>query len=113
MSSLSYASRLTQGVDYGECGLAEKEDTARVRVREMDKLEKLFRNALYVVMHTGAGVSTCKASRAHGAPPPLTHTQRAVFAIFVAPTACGRARSAAWALICCRATSHLKRRRHR
>ncbi len=58
MSSLSYASRLTQGVDYGECGLAEKEDTARVRRREMDKLEKLFRNARYVVMHTGAGVST-------------------------------------------------------
>ena len=36
--SLSYASRLTQGVDYGECGLAEFEDTGRVRGREVAKL---------------------------------------------------------------------------
>ena len=56
--SLSYASRLTQNVDYGECGLVEHEDTGRVRAREMEKLAKLIGNARYLVIHTGAGVST-------------------------------------------------------
>jgi hypothetical protein len=83
--SLSYASRLTQGkkgticctlncnclhaqtgVDYGECGLAEKVDTPRVRGRELDKMEKLFREAKFMVMHTGAGISTCMSLLASG-----------------------------------------------
>ena len=40
--SLSYAARLTQNVDYGECGLAEKEDTPRVKEKEMSKLIKFL-----------------------------------------------------------------------
>lgn len=56
--SLSYAARLTQGVDYGECGLPEKEDTRRVRAMEMGKLVKLVSQAQHLVIHTGAGIST-------------------------------------------------------
>lgn len=56
--SLSYAARLTQGVDYGECGVPEKEDTPRVRQRQLAKLEQLLRDARAVVLHTGAGIST-------------------------------------------------------
>jgi hypothetical protein len=60
--SLSYAARLTQNVDYGECGLPEKEDTARVKQREMSKLVKLLTTCSYLVIHTGAGISTCERS---------------------------------------------------
>jgi mono-ADP-ribosyltransferase sirtuin 6 len=65
--SLSYAARLTQNVDYGECGLPEMEDTARVKAREMTKLVKLLKDASYLVIHTGAGISTCKRKRFFGA----------------------------------------------
>ena len=92
--SLSYASRLTQGVDYGECGVAEHVDTERVRGREMGKLVKLFREARYIVIHTGAGISTCKWSTS-AVLEGLTKLQRVVFATFVALTAYGRARSKA------------------
>ena len=61
--SLSYASRLVQGVDYGECGVAERSDSARVRDRELQKLVKLVRDSKYLVIHTGAGVSTAAGIR--------------------------------------------------
>lgn len=45
-------------MDYGECGLPEQDDTSRVREREMAKLVKLVASASFLVIHTGAGVST-------------------------------------------------------
>ena len=56
--SLSYAARLTQNVDYGECGLPEVEDTNRVKSRELAKLVRLLERPSHLVVHTGAGVST-------------------------------------------------------
>jgi hypothetical protein len=35
-----------------------KEDTNRVKLREMAKLAKLLKNPAYLVIHTGAGIST-------------------------------------------------------
>jgi len=56
--SLSYAARLTQNVDYGECGAPELHDTQRVFERQVEKLVDLIKHSNYLVIHTGAGIST-------------------------------------------------------
>ncbi len=84
--SLSYAARLTQNVDYGECGLAEKEDTPRVKEKEMSKLVKMLRDpSLYLVLHTGAGISTSCGIRDFRGPKGVWTREKQGFGLHLLP----------------------------
>eukprot|EP00560_Eucampia_antarctica_P005713 CAMPEP_0197835368 /NCGR_PEP_ID=MMETSP1437-20131217/25523_1 /TAXON_ID=49252 ORGANISM="Eucampia antarctica, Strain CCMP1452" /NCGR_SAMPLE_ID=MMETSP1437 /ASSEMBLY_ACC=CAM_ASM_001096 /LENGTH=336 /DNA_ID=CAMNT_0043440731 /DNA_START=93 /DNA_END=1103 /DNA_ORIENTATION=- len=58
MSSGDYASRLSHYDNKGECGLPESVDSQRVLDRKMKKLINMVQQAQYIVILTGAGVST-------------------------------------------------------
>jgi mono-ADP-ribosyltransferase sirtuin 6 len=56
--SSSYADRLIQNVHKGKCGDAEQFDDDGTLFSKCVKLAQLIRSSKYVIVHTGAGVST-------------------------------------------------------
>jgi len=56
--SLSYAARLKKGVDYGVCGLPELTETPRSFHEKAAKLVDMVKSSKYIVVMTGAGIST-------------------------------------------------------
>lgn len=57
-SSAGYAQRLSRYDNKGVCGLPEIHDNERVLKRKLAKLTKLVKESKYIVVLTGAGVST-------------------------------------------------------
>lgn len=53
-----YAARLKKGVDYGTCGLPEIFDSPRILTYKINRLVSLIRTSKYIVVFTGAGIST-------------------------------------------------------
>jgi len=56
--AVSYAGRLKKNYNYGPCGLPEKIDPERVRAYKLKQICQLIDDARYIVVHTGAGIST-------------------------------------------------------
>lgn len=53
--ALSYAARLTKGIDYGICGTPEFLDNKDILEKKIEKLVQLIEESEYLVVHTGAG----------------------------------------------------------
>eukprot|EP01125_Pyxidicula_operculata_P007163 TRINITY_DN2437_c0_g1_i5.p1 TRINITY_DN2437_c0_g1~~TRINITY_DN2437_c0_g1_i5.p1 ORF type:complete len:270 (+),score=49.69 TRINITY_DN2437_c0_g1_i5:2-811(+) len=53
-----YAARLKRRIDYGECGLPERVDNKRVMSNKLKKICQIIEESDYIVVHTGAGIST-------------------------------------------------------
>lgn len=83
-----YASRLTKGIDYGECGLPERVDNGRVMENKIKTFVDLIKKSKYIVWHTGAGTNVAKECA------PLTFSKafppRVVYLTFVGPMVYGQ-----------------------
>jgi hypothetical protein len=53
-----YAARLSDYKNKGKCGLPEHTDSSRVLFNKLNKLHALVSSSKYIVILTGAGIST-------------------------------------------------------